>query len=174
VSRRAWEAALAEHRDALEGFLRVAGEAPEARWTAAAKQGAWSPSEVAEHLSLTYEAVLGELDGGPPVAPRARGWQQAVFRWTILPHILFHRTFPVRVRAPREVRPAERAVTPGGREAGLRRLRSLGETFGGRVAGLADRDARTVAHPYFGPISLRRAVRFAAAHIEHHTRQINV
>jgi hypothetical protein len=174
VSLRAWDAALAEHREALEGFLRVAREAPEARWTAAAREGAWSPSEVAEHLSLTYEAVLGELDGGPPLAPRARVWQQTLFRWIILPHILFHRTVPVRVRAPREVRPAKRTGTPAGREVGLQRLRSLGETFESRVAGLADRDARTVGHPYFGPISLRRAVRFAAAHIEHHTRQIKV
>jgi hypothetical protein len=173
MSRRGWEAAVAEHRASLEGFLRAARSLPAERWSAPLRAGGWSPAQVAEHLSLVYEAVLRELAGGAPLAPRLTGWQQTLSRWVVLPHILFHRSFPVRVRAPREVRPADPPAASGDREAGLGRLGGLGDRFVETVTTLPDRESRTVSHPYFGRVGLRRSVRFAAAHVEHHTRQIS-
>ncbi len=40
-----------------------------------------------------------------------------------------------------------------------------------------DRDVRVstirrIVHPYFGPLTLRRAARFVAVHTEHHQRQL--
>ena len=164
-----WKRAVEEHRDAVRRFVATAeGLAPDA-WTRPRAPGAWTPAEIAEHLVLSYETALGELAGGPGIRPRATGWRQRLLRWVLLPHILFHRSFPVRAVAAREIRPTG---THTDRGAVLARMRELAarmerELDAARVSGAV------VTHPYFGGLPATRTLRFLAVHVEHHLRQLS-
>ncbi|HEV2146922.1 MAG TPA: DinB family protein [Longimicrobiaceae bacterium] len=163
-----WQRAVREHQDAIARCVAEAEAVPEEAWARPRARGKWSPGQVADHLARSYAAILGELRGGEGVRPRVPAWQQRVFRWTVLPHMLFHRSFPLRASAPREIRPA--ADTPDRAEV-LGRLRALAaETERGMEAALGS--GATISHPYFGPLPLRTALRFCAVHVEHHTRQL--
>ncbi|HEX2190762.1 MAG TPA: DinB family protein, partial [Longimicrobiaceae bacterium] len=132
----------------MRRFTAAAEGLDEAAWTRPRAPGQWSPAQVAEHLALSYEALLRELGGGPGLRPRVAGLRQRLLRWVLLPHVLFHRTLPVRVRAPRELRPAD---TPPDRAAVLSRMRAAAERLErGLDAGRAT--GARVTHPYFGPL----------------------
>jgi hypothetical protein len=155
-----------EHRAALSALLATLRSVPADGWLRPPAEGKWSPAEVADHLALVYRVMLAELDGAPALPRRAGPAATRVLRWVLLPHILFHRTIPVRVKAPREVRP--RRDLPGPDET-TRALQELADRVEARLA--ADGDAR-ITHPYFGSLDTTTALRFCAAHMEHHHRQI--
>jgi len=161
-----WERASEEHRNAVRGFAATArGLAPEA-WSRPRAPGKWSPAQVAEHLVLAYEVIGRELDGGEGARIVVTGWRQRVLRWVVLPHVLFHRSFPLRAVSPRETRPHEASAD---RAAVLERMCTLADRVEHGLA--ARRDAR-LTHPYFGPVPALTALRFCAVHVEHHRRQI--
>jgi hypothetical protein len=163
-----WQAALDEHRVALAGFADAAQRVPAAAWKAPRAPGKWSPAQVAEHLVLAYEALLGELHGGPAMKPRARPWQQNVLRWIVLPHILFHRSIP-RAGSPREMRPGE---TGPDRAPVLHRLAERADELQRELDRARRAGAGHLTHPYFGRVPPVKALRFCAVHVEHHTRQL--
>ena len=168
---RAVERARAEHRQAVEAYVASARALAEGSWSVPVREGAWSPAEVTQHVLLVYQNVRSELSGGASMAPRvSRGWQR-LLRWVLLPHILFHRSFPLRARAPRETRPG-----PGlaDRETLLAELGAAAGAFEQAAAAAALRGGPPVDHPYFGPIAPLRALRFVGIHTEHHRRQIAV
>jgi hypothetical protein len=164
-----WEAAADEHRIALATFLDSAERLPAAAWSRPPAPGKWSPAEVAEHLSLSYEALLAELEKGTPMAVRLPAWRVALLRWVLLPHILFHRSFPLRAPSPREVRPG---AAPAERDPALARLRGLGERFEHALDRARRAGGGWVTHPYFGRVPPVKALRFCAVHVEHHRRQV--
>jgi hypothetical protein len=87
----------------------------------------------------------------------------------ILPHILVHRSLPVRAPAPRETRPkAARAA----RAEALATLRHLGEEFERELDSARRSGSLGITHPYFGRIEPIKALRFVAIHMEHHRRQV--
>ena len=163
---RGWERPLREHRAAVDRFVETTARVPAARWSLPLEEGKWSPAQVAEHVALFYEHVLSELAGGEPVRRRMGRAMETMLRWVVLPHILFHRTLPVRVHAPRQVRPSDAGT---GREGFEARLRDAVERF---ERELALDSSRRLTHPYFGRLTLPRAMRFAAVHTEHHARQL--
>ena len=164
--RDPWERPSRENRAAVDAFLRAASRIPAAAWHLPLRPGGWTPAQVAEHIVLSYEVCLGQLGGDPPMKRLLGPAKQAALRWVLLPHILFHRSFPVRAGAPREVRPRG----PGIEQPALEpRLRAAAERL--------DRDVRfsplpRILHPYFGPLRLPLAMRLVAVHTEHHTRQL--
>lgn len=164
---RRWARAVREHHAALAALQATIRGYPTGDWIRAPREGKWSPAEVAEHLALVYREMLAELDGAPPLRRRAGPVMTRILRWVLLPHILFHRTIPVRSTAPCEVRP-RRGDLPGPDET-ARSLGELGARLEGRLA--ADGGARVV-HPYFGSLDAATALRLCAAHMEHHHRQI--
>lgn len=157
---------MREHRAALAALQATLLGVPADGWLRPRAEGKWSPAEVADHLALVYRVMLAELDGAPPLSRRAGPAMTRILRWVLLPHILFHRTIPVRVKAPREVRP--RRDLPGPEET-VRALHELAARLEDRLS--ADGDAR-ITHPYFGALGAATALRFCAAHMEHHHRQI--
>ena len=161
VAKRKWERAVREHRAALSSYLLFAGAIRPEAWDRPLAEDRWSPADVTEHLALAYVAMLRELAGEGAMEPRVSPLRQTLFRWFLLPHMLFHRSMP-RVRAPREMRPGP---AEGGQQPALDRLRELGLQFEMRLAG--DPGA-TVTHPYFGRLGRVSTVRFCALHIEHH------
>ena len=164
-----WDEAVEEHRAALAAFIDAAEELGDEAWRAPYKPGKWTRAQIAEHLALGYEAILRELSTGEAMRPKVGPWQQTLLRWVVLPHILFHRSFPLRSASPREIRPPEVTMP---RPQLLRRMRELGERFEHELD-LARRDGGGwLTHPYFGRVGPVKAMRFVAVHIEHHTRHI--
>lgn len=168
-TERAWAEALKDHRRVLDEVVATGAALDEGAWGARRHEGSWSPAEILEHLALVYEASLRDIRGQGTVGLRARGWRQRLYRWFFLPHILFHRSIPVRVRAPREARPGEGPFVQG---STLERLETLGSSFMEELTATMRRGGGGLTHPYFGRIPPLRALRFATVHLEHHHRQI--
>jgi DinB superfamily len=163
-----WQSALDEHQEALAAYLDAAGRLPESAWTRPWKPGKWTPAQTTEHLAMTYQVFIGEVNGGTPMRLKLTPFRRRLLKLLLLPHMLFHRTFPRGAVAPRELRPAEGSAD---RDAALRRMRELGERFAQEASRVrASRDF--VTHPFFGEIDLTRGMRLCAVHLEHHTRQI--
>jgi hypothetical protein len=164
-----WRAALAEHRAALEGYAAAVRALDGEAWTRPWAPGKWTPAEVTEHLALSYRAFIAEAEEGRPMKLKMTRLRRTLLRWFLLPHMLFHRTFPVKAVAPREVRPAGNDGTP---EEALAELLRLGAEAEAALERARARPGAVLTHPYFGSIELTRAVRFCAVHLEHHTRQV--
>ncbi len=164
-----WKRAVEEHRDAVRRFVATAEGLGADAWVRPRAPGKWSPAQTAEHLVLAYEAVLRELAGGGGVRPRVTGWRQRVLRWVLLPHILFHRSFPLRAVSPREIRPPEVHSDRGALLARMRELAARTE----RELDTARATGARATHPYFGALPAVPALRFMAVHVEHHLRQIS-
>jgi hypothetical protein len=165
-----WRDAVEEHRTALAAFLDAAEIIPDAEWKSPWGPGKWTRAQVAEHLALSYEAGLRELATGEPMRMKLGGWRLKVARWLVLPHILFHRSLPLRARSPREIRPPEQVTARKGDL--LRRMRELGERYELEMERARSDGGGALTHPYFGRLDAVRAMRFVAVHLEHHTRQI--
>ncbi len=164
-----WDAAVEEHHESLAAYLEAAGKLTEEAWTRPWSPGKWTPAEITEHLALLYEALLRELRTGEGIRIRVHGWRQKMLRTIVLPHILFHRSIPLRVRGPREVCPgAPRAP----REALLHVLRELGERCEAELDRARLAGAGHLTHPFFGRLEPVKAMRFIAAHMDHHRAQV--
>jgi hypothetical protein len=164
-----WSATVGEHRRALAAYLETAAALAEDAWDRPWAPGKWTPAHITEHLTLAYEALITEAREGKPMKLRLPAWRRTLLRWVLLPHILFHRSFPVRAPAPREMRP-DAARAPRGEALAL--LAEMGERFEHEVLAAHGRGIQTLTHPYFGGIGFRRGFRFVAVHVEHHHRQI--
>jgi hypothetical protein len=165
-----WDEVVEEHRTALAAFLDTAETISDAAWREPWAPGKWTRAQVGEHLALSYEAGLRELATGEPMRMKLAGLRLKVARWIILPHILFHRSLPLRARSPREVRPPEQVTA---RKADLlRRMRELGERYELEMDRARRDGGGSLTHPYFGRLNPVKAMRFVAVHLEHHTRQI--
>ena len=164
----AFARAADEHRRAVAECAATIRAVPAAAWEAAREPKKWSPAQIAEHLAVSYDPVLSEVDGTGGFRLVLPGWKRRILRWVFLRRVLAGK-IPRGVRAPREVRPATTARTP---EDGARRLAERAETFLERFAE-ADRQGRArVTHPYMGRLDGAVAVRFLTAHVRHHRAQL--
>src|SRR5680860_1007207 len=157
VPDASWARALQEHREALATFLESAASVDMPRWMRPVAPDKWTPGQITEHLSLAYEAVLTELAGGPSLAPRVTGWRRRILRTLIFPHILFHRSFPLRAISPREIRPPAPESLQG-RDGALHRLRELGTAVERDIEAARTMGTTSLTHPYFGDIPLDGAI----------------
>jgi len=107
-----------------------------------------------------------ELSGEAPFRLRVGTVMQRILRWLLLPHILFHRSIPLRARAPRAISPSDAGLTL---DEVLERLPAAAQECERQIRAASHGH---LTHPYFGPIKLPRALRFFAAHTEHHRRQL--
>jgi hypothetical protein len=131
--------------------------------------GKWSPAELTEHLSLTYDGVLRELAGGPAIRVRFTGLKLLVVRLTVMRRFLGQGFVPPGVRAPKEVVPLN--ANPD-RNAALVRFQARAAEFERAITPrLGDRMGR-VTHPFFGRLTMAQGLRFAEVHIRHHTKQM--
>jgi len=162
------ERALAEHREAVEHYAARAAAVPPEAWAIPPAADAWSPAQITEHLVMVFDAAATELAGGAGIRPRLTPAWRLFWRWTALPWILSGRPFPRRVKTVREARPD---VVDHPREVSIDRL--------GRAAATLEQAARSagpeqrVTHPFFGRLSLPRAIQFSVSHVRHHTHQLS-
>lgn len=164
------EEARTLHLRAVAELLAAARELDAASWSRPVAPGRWSPTEIVTHLRMADEAVLRELEGGPPMRLRAPPWMRLLLRLTLKPWLLAGGRFPAGARAPREARP-EGPLAP--RAETIERFRSGADRLVQALFEAAGRRSRLgLTHPYFGGMSAEEALRFTARHIEHHTRQL--
>ncbi|HEX8360544.1 MAG TPA: DinB family protein [Longimicrobium sp.] len=168
-SQARWDAAADEHEVALAAYLDTAARLSADAWERPWAEGKWTPAQVTEHLTRSYEALLVELREGRAMELKMATWRRTLTRWILLPHILFHRSFPVRAPAPRELRPRE---VRAGRDEALRALREQGETFVRELAAARLQGCAGLTHPYFGKVEPIKVLRFVGIHMEHHRKQI--
>jgi hypothetical protein len=165
-----WRAAVDEHQAALAAYIDRAAALPEAAWTQPWAPEKWTPAEITEHLTMTYRVFIGEVNGGPAMKLKLTPFRRRVLKLLMLPHMLYHRTFPRGARAPRELRPDPAALPP--KAEALARMRELGDRFMDEAQRVRAGGWNHVTHPYFGVIDMTRGMRLCAVHLEHHTRQL--
>jgi hypothetical protein len=95
--------------------------------------------------------------------------QRWILRHVMLPRLLSSGRFPARARAPSETRPLR---TDAGPEEGIATLSGLADHFIAELTGRAASGSVRLTHAYFGPLSVRQAVRLCAVHTRHHARQL--
>lgn len=157
-----------QHRRSVAAFIAEAESVAPEEWEVPMAPGKWSPAQVAEHLRLTYEVVCRELEGGDGVRVRTSWWLRPILRFRFLPMILGERRLPAGARAPREIRPGS---GPFPRAALLEALRRDAERAEEAIA-QRQPGAHGFTHHVFGRLAAGDALRFAAVHNEHHTRQV--
>ena len=169
TSRPTFEAAAADHREAIASAVRAVRSVDARLWEAPCASGKWSPAEIAEHLCLSYGPLLTELDGGSGYVLRVRGWKRLLARWRYLPVILERGVFPPGVRAPREARPAGHAPSP---EAAAERLAEGASRFERRLIEAQASGPVRLTHAYFGRLAAPQILRLLAVHARHHRAQL--
>jgi hypothetical protein len=168
-AERRWRAAADEHQAALAAYLDAAARISDEAWMQPWAPGKWTPAVITEHLAMVYRTFVQELRGGGGMRMKMTPFRRRLLKTFLLPHMLFHRTFPRSAPAPREVRPVGDGLP---REQALAELRVLAEEFEREGERARAAGVQNVTHAFFGPIDLTRGMRLAAVHIEHHTRQI--
>jgi hypothetical protein len=150
-------------------FVQSAEAVPDASWKLPARPDKWSPAQVAEHLVLTYEAALREMDGGAGMRPRLRWWRRLYVRARYLRPLLEHGRFPERSPAVREIRPAGPARD---KAELLQTFRERARAFDEGVAAAQQKGGFRLTHPFFGRLGTLDSVRLVAVHMEHHRQQL--
>jgi hypothetical protein len=159
--------AVAFHRTTIEDVVRVVESQDPGAWSVARQPGKWSPRELAQHLVLSYEVPMAELDGGTGFAIVLPWWKRLPLRWTVLPRIL-NGKFPRGAPAPREARPQGGAASPA--EA-ARALREKAALFERRLAEADSVRPVRLSHAYFGKLTAVQILKLAAVHAAHHRAQ---
>lgn len=165
-----WTSVCEIHDRAAQRLASTADAVPGDRWTVPRADGKWSPAQLVEHLSLVYDVVTREIEGGAGMKIRTKFWMRVFLRATMLGRILRGGFFPAGAPAPPETRPGavvsdQRTAVAGFRERAAR--------FAAAAANAHDSGRRVrVTHAYFGAAPIERAVLLCARHIEHHQKQL--
>lgn len=167
---RTFADAHARHTAAIGAYTDRARQVTHNQWLRSPEDGKWSPSAITTHLTLTFDAVHTELQGGPPMRMRVAGLKKFIVRLLVMRRILRDGHFPSGAPAPRETRPpAELVPQPEGLRRFLEAASRLDTVL---VDASRTRPEVLLTHPYFGRVSLTDGVFISARHIEHHMRQL--
>lgn len=159
------------HASAVAAYVASAERIPSKLWNVPLKADKWSPAEVTQHLRLSFEAMIRELQGMEPMKFRAGRLARWVIRLTYMRRLLAGGAFPAGARAPRETRPQGEPDIDAA--AALMRLREEAAAFEALTAQVHAGDRRaTLTHPYFGSIRLTEALLISSRHVDHHRSQI--
>lgn len=167
---RTFADAHARHTAAVEAYAERARQVTHNQWMRAPADGKWSPSAITTHLTLSFDAVHTELQGGPPMRMRVAGFKKFIVRLMVMRRILRDGHFPSGAPAPRETRPPAELVP---QPEGLRRFQEAASRLDSVLVEVSrTRPDVIVTHPYFGSVRLTDAVFISARHIEHHMKQL--
>lgn len=150
-------------------FLSCIDQVDPADWNSAERAGKWSAAEVVEFLILYYEVGLRELAGGDRPRLESGSVVRLLLRWFLLPHILFHRSFPIRLKVPRDFQSNGLDLT---RDAARKLLFNLTRRYEVEIERAALDSSFRLTHPYFGEIRPEASLRYAAVQLEWYGRGI--
>ena len=161
--------ASSDHHRAVREFVAAARAVAADEWERPLADGKWTPSQVAEHLRLSYEVFAEQFSGGKGLRVRTSWWQRLLLRRKYLGGILQDGVLPAGARAPREVRPGD---GPFDRETTLLALEeAAAEAEKGLVKRWTDPTC-VMTHHVFGDLRPPQGMRLATVHTRHHARQI--
>jgi DinB family protein len=164
------QAVITSSREAVCAFVGAARAVPSGKWTTPRAPGKWSPAQVAEHVTFSYEQSLRMLRGtyvGPAAVPRL---SQLLARWLFLPWLFRRERFGKGLQAPDFIRPSD-SPPPSGTL--LTRLETAAQDLETDLAAASRNRGPTVAHPVFGHIPLAHLLHFLAIHTNHHRPQLS-
>lgn len=164
-----WRAALERHAAATRSYGATASGVAAGAWTAPVGPGKWTPAEITEHLNLTYDVAMPQLNGEAGIRVRTNWLLRVILRATALRWIFRNRALPRGAKAPREVKPEHVADT---QSEATERFARLAREFDALVSTRWQDGSVRLTHHIFGAIDLLAAIDFIAIHIEHHHRQI--
>lgn len=164
------QAVITSSRDAVGAFVDAARAVPTAKWTTPRAPGKWSPAQVAEHVTFSYEQSLSMARGtyvGPPAVPR---FTQLLARWLFLPVLFKRERFGKGLQAPDFIRPTDSPPSP---TTLLNRLEAAAHDLETDLVAASNDKGPTIGHPVFGHLPLAHLVHFLAIHTNHHRPQIS-
>lgn len=165
-----WIEAQRVHSEMASLLAASAENVPPDRWLLPIGEAKWSPAEIVEHLSLGYDVLTGELEGGSGMKIKTSAWQRILLRLWLVPKLLRGGAFPKNARSPRELRPA--SANPDQRAA-LKSFREKATRFESLAAGMQGDGSRAqLTHAYFGRAGLAESVMLCARHVQHHQKQL--
>lgn len=159
---------IAEHRQVVDTFLVTARAVPVARWGEPPAPGKWSPGQVAEHVTLAYEANRGLLHGRVPgrAAPRLL---RPLIRTFLLNPVLRRGRFLPGSKSPKPFRPS---AAPATQEILLARLLTAAAELETDLEAAAAAGETALSHPFFGRLPFVDFLRLQVIHTRHHRAQL--
>ncbi len=165
---RSWDDTTSLHDQAVVEYAAAAAAVKHWDHVPAAKK--WSAAQITAHLNLAFEAIIREVNGGPPMKLRTTSVQRFVMRFTVQRRLMNGGPFPHGAPAPRETRPP---AVAGNREEAVAEFRRLADELNSAIAVARKKDEGVrFRHPYFGYMPAVDGLYIAARHIDHHTQQI--
>ena len=164
-----WDEAIERHDAAAAAFCNTASVISPDSWFLPMAEGKWSPAQVAEHLSQTYQVVIRELRGEKGIRIRSPWLLRQILRQTVLRSIYRKRKLPKGARAPSEIAPK---VVDETKQQAMEKLGRLAREFEVAARTAETLPGRKLTHHIFGEIDVLPGIDFIAIHIEHHHRQI--
>jgi hypothetical protein len=162
----AMKSELIRNHEAVDAFSIVVEDIPVNAWAARSSPERWTPAQQVNHVVLAYRAMIHDVRDGRHAQFIGTARQRRIWRLFGLSQVMFLGRLPPGAPAPREIRPPD--YSPD-RTTMLRELRSALDDFERTMRSASrDRSRHRVAHPYFGWLSLRQAVRVCAVHTHHH------
>jgi hypothetical protein len=135
-------------------------------WEEPCAPGKWSPSQIVEHVTRSFDASAHVAAGRPSAFPSIPRLLHPLLR-IVFRRLLRRGVFP-KGRTTKAMNPAAGAATPAD---GRTRLMAAHERFEVSCRALAHRGAQ-MNTPMFGAVAVADFVRFMELHTRHHNRQI--
>jgi hypothetical protein len=161
-------ATLAANREGIDVYIDLARGLDPDRWTTPVQPGSWSPAQITDHLTRTYDFGCGVIQGTVTGAPLPRIMRWFIRRFWLKPALRNGR-FIGKSRGPKFFEPSTAGGTP---EELLPRLRAAGERFAELVERQTGRGVQEVEHPMFGRVPLVDFLRLQVIHVQHHRAQL--
>ena len=159
------EAALAASRNAADQLIANAVSCGRG-WDAPCAPGKWSPSQIVEHVTRSYEASANVAAGRPSAFPSIPRVVHPLFR-IVFRRVLRQGTLP-KGRTTKAMNPDAGAATPSD---GRTRLMAAHERFEAACRTVAER-GMPLNTPMFGAVAVADFIRFMELHTRHHNGQI--
>lgn len=166
-----WASGLADHRAAIDEYVRAASALDSGAWLRPLGPHRWSPALITEHLRLSLEAMTDDAAGRTHMALRMNAWGRFLARRLFLPRLLRTGVFPAGARAPRETVPGP---TPHPQDEALADLSQAAATLESTITSHPDPTRCRLTHPYFGKLALKTSLTLLAMHARHHLAQLPV
>jgi DinB superfamily len=155
---------LEDNRRAIEHVL-AAAEGASGLWEKPVAPGKWSPSQLVEHLAVSYEQGANVVAGRPAKLPSMPAFLRPVMRVLFFNRVVRKSWFP-RSKTSSAMDPESGPETP---EAGRARLEAAYEVFREACASAAGNEITSSA---FGRVRLDDYCRFMEVHTRHHLKQM--
>ena len=159
------ETNLADNWAAVAEFIATARSLDAKEWTTPRAEGAWSPGQIVQHVSIVYEYSRDIVRGTPSGGSLPR-FLRPLLRRLVVDSTLKAGQATRKGRAPGILRPAPTAPP---QPEGIARLEAAAKGFDTAVR---ESNGADVVHPFFGRMPAPDYVRFQAIHTRHHRRQL--